>query len=77
MHVVATAFAQALDCARSQASPAWELRAAVSAARFQRAHDLPGAALAHVQTLLLDCTEGFGTVDLLSARAEIDRGVAA
>jgi hypothetical protein len=66
-------FQQALDLARQQGSSFLELRAAMSLSRLWLAQDQPDA----VQALLVELygwfTEGRETVDLLTAKALLDR----
>jgi len=66
-------FRQALDWARRQRALSWELRSATSLARLMRdqgrieeARDLLGSVYAHF-------SEGFGTVDLTTAKALLDQ----
>jgi predicted ATPase/DNA-binding winged helix-turn-helix (wHTH) protein len=66
-------FRQALDWARRQGAPSWELRCATSLARLMRdqgrieeARDLLGSVYARF-------SEGFGTVDLTTAKALLDQ----
>ena len=80
MHKVASAagataedhFRQALDWARQQGALSWELRAATSLARLLRDQGRVTEALDLLTSVYDQFSEGFGTADLLSARALID-----
>ena len=61
-------FRQALDWARRQGALSWELRAATSLARLLRDQGLPAEAIACLQPIYDQFTEGFGTADLISAK---------
>ncbi len=65
-------FRQALACARRQGAPAWELRAAVSLARQLRDLRRCAEAVAVLQPLYQQFTEGFGSADLIEARQLLD-----
>jgi predicted ATPase/DNA-binding winged helix-turn-helix (wHTH) protein len=65
-------FRQALDWARRQGALSWGLRAATSLARLWRDQDRPADAMALLQPVYDQFTEGFDTVDLQAAKALID-----
>ncbi|GAB2865200.1 winged helix-turn-helix domain-containing protein [Pseudoduganella ginsengisoli] len=65
-------FQRALDVAREQGAGAWELRAATSLARLRQSQGRAREALAPLQAAYGRFTEGFGTRDLLLARALLD-----
>jgi predicted ATPase len=65
-------YRQALDWARRQGAPSWELRAAASRARLLRDQGRPADAMALLQPVYGRFTEGFHTVDLQAAKALID-----
>jgi len=62
-------FLQALDVARGQAALSWELRAAMSLARLWRGQRRVGPARNLLEPVYRRFTEGFGTVDLVAAKA--------
>ncbi len=69
---VATAeacFRQALDVARRQGALAWELRAAMSLARFWRGQQRASQARKLLGPVYRRFTEGFETADLIAAKA--------
>src|SRR5882672_3030910 len=59
---------QALDGARRQETLSWELRAATSLARLLRNQGRPADAKGILQPVYDRFTEGFGTVDLITAK---------
>jgi predicted ATPase/DNA-binding winged helix-turn-helix (wHTH) protein len=65
-------FRQALDWARRQGALSWELRAATSLGGLLRDQRRCAEALAVVQPVYERFTEGFGTSDLIAAKALID-----
>jgi predicted ATPase/DNA-binding winged helix-turn-helix (wHTH) protein len=65
-------FRRALDGAREQGTPAWELRAATSLARLLRSQRRPADAVACLQPIYDRFTEGFDTADLIAARQLLD-----
>jgi predicted ATPase/DNA-binding winged helix-turn-helix (wHTH) protein len=65
-------FRQALEWARRQGALSWELRAAMSLGRLQRSQGRTAEALAELVPVYERFSEGFGTADLISARALID-----
>jgi hypothetical protein len=65
-------FRQALDWARRQGAPSWELRAATSLARLLRDQSRPADALALLQPVYDRFSEGFDTADLKVAKALLD-----
>jgi len=72
---VATAeacFRQALDVARRQGALAWELRAAMSLARFWRGQQRASQARKLLGPVYRRFTEGFETADLIAAKALLD-----
>jgi len=65
-------FRQALDVARGQSALAWELRAAMSLARFWREQQRVGQARKLLSPVYRRFTEGFGTADLVAAKTLLD-----
>jgi predicted ATPase len=65
-------FRQALDWARRQGALSFELRAATSLARLQSDQGRPADAMALLQPVYDQFTEGFETADLRGAKALID-----
>ena len=65
-------FQRALEEARRQGAPAWELRAATSLARLLQGQDGSSDARAMLQTVYDRFSEGFATADLHAARAMLD-----
>jgi predicted ATPase len=65
-------FLRALDLARRQETPSWELRAATSLARLRREQGRAGEARELVAPIYGRFTEGFGTADLIAAKALLD-----
>src|SRR5882724_7787808 len=64
-----TCFRQALDVARRQGALAWELRAAMSLARFWRGQQRASQARKLLGPVYRRFTEGFETSDLVAAKA--------
>ena len=62
-------FQAALDTARRQDARSWELRAAMSLARLWRSQHRVRPAQELLAGVFNRFTEGFGTADLLAARA--------
>jgi predicted ATPase len=62
-------FRQALDWARRQGALSWELRAAMSLARLLHDQGRPADAIALLQPVYDQFTEGFETADLKTAKA--------
>jgi len=62
-------FHQALDVARRQGALSWELRAATSLARFWRGQQRVTQARKLLAPVYRRFTEGFGTADLIAAKA--------
>jgi predicted ATPase len=62
-------FLQALDVARRQDALAWELRASMSLARLWRGQRRASQARKLLEPVYHRFTEGFGTVDLVAAKA--------
>ena len=62
-------FQRALTVAREQQAKSWELRAAVSMARFWRDHGKPQQARELLASAYGWFTEGFDTLDLKEAKA--------
>jgi predicted ATPase len=67
-----TNFRQALDWACRQGALSWELRAAMSLGRLQRSQGRTAEALAELMPVYERFSEGFGTADLISAKALIE-----
>jgi predicted ATPase/DNA-binding winged helix-turn-helix (wHTH) protein len=65
-------FRQALDWARRQGALSWELRTATSLARLWRDQGRPAEALALLQPVYDQFTEGYSTADLTAAKALLD-----
>jgi predicted ATPase len=65
-------YVQALDWARRQSSPSWELRIALSFARLRLEQGRGAEARELVQSVYGWFTEGFGSADLAAARALLD-----
>jgi predicted ATPase len=65
-------FRRALDGAREQGTPSWELRAATSLARLLRGQGRPADAIACLRPVYDRFTEGFGTADLIAAKRLLD-----
>jgi predicted ATPase/DNA-binding winged helix-turn-helix (wHTH) protein len=65
-------FRRALDGAREQGTPSWELRAATSLARLLRKQGRHADAIAHLEPVYGRFTEGFGTADLIAAKQLLD-----
>jgi tetratricopeptide (TPR) repeat protein len=68
-----TGFSSALDYARGQQARAFELRAATGWAQLLMAAGRRAEARAILEPVYLWFTEGFGTADLLAARATLDQ----
>jgi tetratricopeptide (TPR) repeat protein len=64
-------FRQAIDFARKQQAKSWELRAAMSLARLHQSQGDKEQARQTLAEILAWFTEGFGTADLIEARAII------
>jgi hypothetical protein len=62
-------FQRALDWAQRQGTLSWELRAAMSLARYQRDHGQSAAARERISQVYGRFSEGFDTTDLKAARA--------
>ena len=62
-------FQRALDWAQRQGTLSWELRAAMSLARYQREHGQSAAARELISQVYGRFSEGFDTTDLKAARA--------
>ena len=62
----------ALGIARSQRARLWELRAAVSLAKLWRSQGRQAAAHDLLAPIYAWFTEGFGTTDVMAARALLD-----
>ena len=60
---------QALDVARRQGALAWQLRAAMSLARLWRGQQRVSQARKLLGPVYRRFTEGFGTADLIAAKA--------
>ena len=71
--VVEAYFDRALDVARRQGAKFWELRAAISRARFWRDRGMRTEASALLGPLYDWFTEGFDTLDLKEAKALLDK----
>jgi predicted ATPase/DNA-binding winged helix-turn-helix (wHTH) protein len=65
-------FRQALDEARRQKSLSWELRAATSLARLLGKQGRHADAIARLEPVYGQFTEGFGTADLIAAKQLLD-----
>jgi predicted ATPase/DNA-binding winged helix-turn-helix (wHTH) protein len=65
-------FRRALDAAREQGAPSWELRAATSLARLLRQQGRTADATACLQPVYHRFTEGFDTADLIAAKQLLD-----
>jgi tetratricopeptide (TPR) repeat protein len=65
-------FQQAIDWARRQRVISWELRAALSFARLLLRAGRAGEALATIEPIYRQFSEGFATADLQSARTAIE-----
>jgi predicted ATPase len=65
-------FQRALDVARSQCARSWELRAATSLSRLWHRQGKGAEARALLQGIYDWFSEGFGTADLVEARATLD-----
>ena len=68
------AIERALAISRQQGAKSFELRAALSLARLDRGAKKNRAALEELRRCLASFTEGFGTGDLVEARARLDAG---
>jgi tetratricopeptide (TPR) repeat protein len=68
------AIKRALEISRMQGAKSFELRAAMSLAKLYRGAKKSGAAREDVRRCLGSFTEGFGTRDLVEARALLDAG---
>jgi predicted ATPase/DNA-binding winged helix-turn-helix (wHTH) protein len=62
-------FRQAVEMARRQGALAWELRAATSLARLYHEHNRPTRARKILAPVVRRFTEGFGTADVVNAKA--------
>jgi predicted ATPase len=62
-------FLQAVEIARRQGALAWELRAATSLARLYHRQHRPTRARAILAPVVRRLTEGFGTADVVNAKA--------
>lgn len=69
----ANCFLQSLDWSRRQAARSWELRTATDLAALWLRQSRPDAARAALQPVFEQFREGFGTADLRSAKASLDR----
>ena len=69
---VQSLFRQALDEARRQQAPSWELRAVTSRARLLRNQGRHADAIVCLQPIYDRFTEGFGTADLIAAKQLLD-----
>jgi predicted ATPase/DNA-binding winged helix-turn-helix (wHTH) protein len=65
-------FTQALEVARQQGAPFWELRTAMSLARLKESQNRRSDARKILQPVVAKFTEGFGTADLRDARTLLD-----
>jgi len=65
-------FGRAMNLARRQGALSWELRAATGLARVLRQKARPADAVALLKPVYDRFTEGFGTTDLMSAKALLD-----
>jgi predicted ATPase/DNA-binding winged helix-turn-helix (wHTH) protein len=65
-------YLQALECARRQGAMSWELRAATSLAQLCHQHGRTEGAYELLSSVHDRFTEGFETLDLRTARAQID-----
>jgi predicted ATPase len=62
-------FRQSIDVARRQGALSWELRAAMSLARLWRGQPRASQSRKLLAPVYRRLTEGFGTADLVAARA--------
>lgn len=74
VRAAAEALHAAIDCARRQDAPFWELRAAIDLARLQHEEPGGGQARAALADIYRRFTEGFDTPDLIAAGALLGRG---
>jgi len=65
-------FLQAMDWARRQNAPTWELRAATSLARLRQQQNRNADAREILAPVYGQFTEGFGTPDLVAAKTLLD-----
>jgi predicted ATPase len=65
-------FLQAMDWARRQSAPTWELRAATSLARLRQQQNRNADAREVLAPVYGQFTEGFGTPDLVAAKALLE-----
>jgi predicted ATPase len=65
-------YLQALECARRQGTLSWELRAATSLAQLWHEHRRTEGAYKLLASVYDQFTEGFETLDLRTARAQVD-----
>ena len=65
-------YLQALECARRQGTLSWELRAATSLAKLWHEHRRTEGAYKLLSSVYDRFTEGFETLDLRTARAQVD-----
>jgi DNA-binding winged helix-turn-helix (wHTH) protein/tetratricopeptide (TPR) repeat protein len=68
------AFTRALEISREQGAKSFELRAALSRAKFDRGAKRKRAALEELRRVYESFTEGFGTGDLVEAKALLEAG---
>ncbi|MBZ9780257.1 winged helix-turn-helix domain-containing protein [Pseudomonas sp. REP124] len=64
--------AQSLDCAREQSALGWELRVALSLARFKASQGRPREARALLEEVYARCSEGFETRDLIEVTQALE-----
>jgi predicted ATPase len=69
---IETLFDESIETARRQRARVWELRASCDLARLQRRQGREHEALTLLQSIYDQFTEGFGTADLLDAKALIE-----
>jgi class 3 adenylate cyclase/predicted ATPase len=65
---------ESIETARSQGAKSWQLRSACDLVRFQRGRGPERGALKLLRSIYRQFTEGFGTADLMTAKALIETG---
>ena len=73
-NVIEALFQESIETARSQTARCWQLRAACDLVQFQRTHGRKQNALRLLRSIYQQFTEGFDTLDLITAKALLEAG---